>query len=343
MNLPRNIKVYTLISLIVVITSIYLRLHQQVFSFLLGNNEKQTLIGERPMFSSLSSLFTKFGIMVNQSPQLHQIGPGFWNVRAPFKLFKIVDIGTHMSVIQLRSGNFLVIDTVEMNDELKKELDVLTNNGTKIEAVVGVHPFHTLAFPGFYKLYPDAKYYGTPRHIRNLKDIKWAGQLDNNKESLSKWEPEVELRIPAGAEYIDPQPEKSNHFISVFVHHRDSKTLHVDDTLMYGENPGLMLKLFGMKAGSTMFHPSIKNSGLYPTAEAPLQFRDWMNQLLKDWNFENLCTAHIGVKSGGAHALVEELMKNSEKFFTDLSERNRKNNPPSPSKHGEWVSGTECG
>lgn len=151
------------------------------------------------------------------------------------------------------------------------------------------------------------------------------------------------LEYHAGAEYINPQPEKSNHFVSVFVHHHDSKTLHVDDTLMYAENPGLLLKLFAMKAGSTMFHPSIKDNGLYPTAEAPLQFRDWMNQLLKDWNFDNLCTAHIGVKSGGAHAAVEELMKNSEQFFTDLSEKNKKKTPPSVGKHAEWVSGTECG
>lgn len=112
---------------------------------------------------------------------------------------------------------------------------------------------------------------------------------------------------------------------------------------MYAENPGIMFRLFGLKAGTTMFHPSIKDNGLYPTAEAPLEFRDWMNQLLKDWNFDNLCTAHIGVKAGGAHATVEELMKNSEKFFTDLSERNKKKTPPSVGKQGEWVSGTECG
>lgn len=198
MNLSLNAKVYALVSIIVFVTSVYLNLHQEAISLLLGNNEILTEIREKSMFASLGSLFTKFGIMAHQTPQLHQIGPGFWNVRTSFKVFKIIDIGTHMSVIQLRNGNFLVIDTVEMNDQLKKELDDLTNNGTKIEAVVGVHPFHTLAFPGFYKLYPNAKYYGTPRHLRNLKDIKWTGELDNNKESLSRWEPEVELRIPAG-------------------------------------------------------------------------------------------------------------------------------------------------
>lgn len=111
-----------------------------------------------------------------------------------------VEIGTHMSVIQLRNGNFLIIDAVAMNDELTQELNQLTHNGTKIEAVCAVHPFHTLAFPAFHKLYPDVKYYGTPRHLRKITEIKWAGQLDadRNKALLTKWAPEVEFRIPAG-------------------------------------------------------------------------------------------------------------------------------------------------
>lgn len=93
-----------------------------------------------------------------------------------------------------------MIDTVVISDELKREFDEITNNGTKIEAVLAVHPFHTLAYSAFHKLYPNVKYYGTPRHIRKITEINWAGQLDNteNKALLSKWAPEVELRIPAG-------------------------------------------------------------------------------------------------------------------------------------------------
>lgn len=63
--------------------------------------------------------------------------------------------------------------------------------------------------------------------------------------------------------------------------------------------------------------------GLYPTAEAPLQFRDWMNKLLEDWDFDNLCTAHMGVKMGGAHNAVKDLVIKSEKVFQDLSEHNK--------------------
>lgn len=67
------------------------------------------------------------------------------------------------------------------------------------------------------------------------------------------------------------------------------------------------------------------DGGLYPTVEAPLQFRDWMNKLLDDWDFDNLCTAHIGVKMGDAHTALKDLVNQSEKVFQELSERNKNN------------------
>lgn len=132
--------------------------------------------------------------------ELYQIGPGFWNIRGRFKILKLIDIETQMSIVQLRNGKFLVIDTVEMNDRLRQEIDQLTNNGEKIEAVIATHPFHTLAFPAFYQLYPKPAYYGTPRHLRRLTDIPWKGNLDDC-EVRKKWEPDVEMRIPAGCSY----------------------------------------------------------------------------------------------------------------------------------------------
>lgn len=85
-----------------------------------------------------------------------------------------------------------------------------------------------------------------------------------------------------------------------------------------------MRLIFGVETGSLIFHPSINDGGLHPTSEAPLQFRDWMNKMLQDWDFDNLCTAHMGIKMGGAHLLVQELVNRSEKLFQELSERNNK-------------------
>ena len=133
--------------------------------------------------------------------ELFEIGNNFWNIRVNFKMFAgLVDLGSQMSLIRLNNGNFLVIDTVLLTQQTRAEIDRLTENGTKIEAVIGVHPFHTLAFPAFYEAYPKTQYYGTPRHLRRLTQIPWVGSLEDSNVR-EKWAPEVEMKIPAGKDF----------------------------------------------------------------------------------------------------------------------------------------------
>jgi len=275
---------------------------------------------------------------------LFEVGPGFWNIRTSFKIIiGLVDIGTHMSIARLSNGNYLVIDAVPLSDEIKAGIDLLTNKGEKIEAFVATHPFHTLAIPAFYKEYPKIPYYGCPRHIRRLTEIPWAGDL-NNCEVRDKWKPDVELRIPAGAEFVNPLPEKTNHFICVFAFHKESKTIHVDDTITYSENPGFLLKMGGFKHGTLAFHPSIKGPGLLANPEAPFQFRDWVHTIINDWDFENLCAAHTGCKIGGAREQLKDVTEKAEPLFQKLSEKRKdpkyKGSEETPSNN---VKGEECG
>jgi len=133
--------------------------------------------------------------------ELFEVGTNFWNIRVNFKMFAgLVDPGSQMSLIKLNNGKFLVIDTVILTDQTRVAINRLTENGTKIEAVIGVHPFHTLAFQAFYEAYPTAHYYGTPRHLRRLTQIPWVGSLEDC-DIRKKWEPEVEMRIPAGKHF----------------------------------------------------------------------------------------------------------------------------------------------
>jgi hypothetical protein len=130
--------------------------------------------------------------------ELHEIGPGFWNVRSDFKLLaKTINIGTHMSIAKLSDGNFVVFDTVELNNHLRKQIDQLTDNGNLIEGVIGIHPHHTQSFLAFYQTYPQAAYYGTPRHLQQLPQIPWLGSLDDCNVR-QKWEPDVYMRLTAG-------------------------------------------------------------------------------------------------------------------------------------------------
>lgn len=49
-----------------------------------------------------------------------------------------------------------------------------------------------------------------------------------------------------GAEFVAPLPEKTNHFSCVFVFHAKSGTIHINDTIMVGFKPGVLLKLGGI-------------------------------------------------------------------------------------------------
>jgi hypothetical protein len=94
---------------------------------------------------------------------LQPLGPNFWNLRTPFKIYGgVLDLGNHMSFIRLKSGRFLVIDAVDPlgdategagGEHLKSEIDRLTEGGRLMEAVVATHPFHTLGFGPFYSVY----------------------------------------------------------------------------------------------------------------------------------------------------------------------------------------------
>jgi len=252
-----------------------------------------------------------------------------------------------MSFIKLNSGKFVVIDTVPLDDSLKMEINNLTENGNLIEAVVATHPFHTLAFPDFYAAYPNPKYYGTPRHLRNLTQIKWEGDISQN---LNLWSPEIEMRIPEGAEFNAPEPESFNHFSSVWVYHPASFTLHVDDTINYypeelGGFLGVVADLLG-KTNTCSFHPSIEGPALYPTAQAPLDFQRWVTKVTEDWPFENICTAHVGVRIGGGNALVRETIEKNKELFEKLSTHvHTHSRVCSKEKHikDSNVNGHECG
>lgn len=103
----------------------------------------------------------------------------------------------------------------------------------------------------------------------------------------------------------------------------------------------------GCKDNVMAFHPSIATTGLYPTSEAPYLFREWMRKILCDWPFENLCTAHIGVKLGGAYLDVVTLLNNTEPLFTQLSRKHKKKTH-SNRKSSDYpmyviTSGFECG
>ena len=202
---------------------------------------------------------------------------------------------------------------------LKEEIDRLTEGGHLLAAVVATHPFHTLGFAPFFAAYghlPHLQWFGTPRHLRRLASIPWAGSV-SDPAVLARWEGQgVFMRLPAGCEFDDPQPPASNHFANVFVYHAESSTVHNDDCLCYYDEPGskmglLALGLPGVRHDCLAFHASMPHGGLRPDDPAAARdFEAWLRALLADWGpFENLATAHNGLLLGGAGRRVGELLE----------------------------------
>jgi hypothetical protein len=222
-----------------------------------------------------------------------------------------------MSFIRLKSGKILVIDTVDISDpSIKHEVDQLTNKGDLIEAVVATHPFHTIYFTPFFHCYPNAKYYGTPRHIRNNKVISWAGDISESVVRQLWQQDGVHMVIPAGSEFVNIADE-SNHFISVIVFHEASRTVHVDDTIQYfGDSCVLRCCCL---ANSMHFWDLDK--GLDKTADAPRLFRDDIEKMLSDWDFDNICAAHVTNKIGGAKEQLRQVLVKATPKLTQLTQK----------------------
>lgn len=91
--------------------------------------------------------------------------------------------------------------------------------------------------------------------------------------------------------------------------------------------------------------------GLHRTEEAPFEFKHWLEKVLADWDFDNMCCAHIENKIGGAHAALKKSLAEAEPTFEKLSKNAKKDGgkrkTESKDKTAECskynVSGNECG
>jgi hypothetical protein len=231
--------------------------------------------------------------------RLSEIGNGFYSIRSSFTFMcGAVDIGNQMALLRLSTGRFLVLDTCEFNETDHRRINELTQNGDLIDAVVGTHPFHTMYFLPFAKKFPNPqiKYYGAPRHLRKLPSIPWAGVI-NDPVNLTQWEKEgIFMRVPAGGNFVDSAED--NHFSGLFVFHAPSKTLFIDDTILFMDKPGLLLRWKFGSPGTMKFWDLKK--GLNHDKEAPGQFRSFIEQVMHDWDFDNIAAAHSANLIGGA-------------------------------------------
>jgi len=219
-----------------------------------------------------------------------EVSKDFWNIRGSFKIGGVVDIKTHAALVRLSNGNFVFLDSYSLGREARQRIDDILGSDGEIEAILNVHPFHTVHVSRMHELYPDARLYGTARHRQRFSELPWEAELTEDPQLHALYSDDFAFSIPRGVDFISTN--ENIHFSSVLVKHQASKTIFVDDTFMYFQLPRAM-RLFGMR-DALSFHPTLSKA-LEKRAGAAEDFRSWAAELIEDWgDVENLCAAHTG-------------------------------------------------
>jgi hypothetical protein len=224
-----------------------------------------------------------------------RIAEDFWNIRGSFKIARVLDIGTQASLVRRPSGGFLLLDSYTFTGSLAEEVDEITGGPENVEAVLNLHPFHTIHVRAIHERYPRAKHYGTARHLSRAPDLPWQAEKTEDAALHELFAEDFEFSVPRGVVFV--AANEHLHFSSVLALHRASKTIHVDDTLMYVRFPGL-LRILGL-SDTMSFHPTL-GKVLEPRAGAARDFREWAEELIESWGgAENLCAAHTAALRTG--------------------------------------------
>ncbi len=255
-------------------------------------------------------------------PNVRKVGDNLWNIRGSFKIKGLVDIGTQASLVRRANGQHVLLGGCQFSPTVQRWLGEETDGGDSLTAVIHLHPFHTLSVRAVHDLYPRAKLYGTERHLKRLSDLPWEEIRSEQPELHRAFADDFDFTVPRGVDFIPANPNL--HFSSVLALHRESKTLIVDDTLVYVRLP----KLFrAMKKDVVMLHPTLAKV-LQPRPGAVAEFRAWARELVdKSRDIENLCAAHSAVllaEHNRGPAICRRIQTALEKAEAKLSAHERK-------------------
>ncbi len=235
---------------------------------------------------------------------------GFWSIRGHFKIAGIVDIGTQMSLVRQRNGRFVALDSYSLAGQVLQDVKSLTDDGALLDAIINLHPYHTLHCRALSECFPNAKLYGTRRHKAKWPDLDWQEVMVNDERFAALF-PELKFSCPRGVEFI--APNEHVHFSSVLAYHPASGTLHVDDTLMYLD-AGFPLSLLVGKP-KLAFHPTL-GKALSPRSGAARDFRSWVLEIAREFkDTETVCTAHnaiLHLEAGTFPAVVNAALQRVE-------------------------------
>jgi hypothetical protein len=204
----------------------------------------------------------------------------FWTVRGAFRILGVLNVGAHASLARLASGGFALLDSYAFDGPIKRAIHERTDQGRAVEAIINLHPFHTVHVQTAARMFPRARLYGTARHRLEFPGLAWEVECTEDAAFAAIFAEDFTFTVPRGVPFV--ADNENLHFSSVLAFHRASRTLHVDDTLNWLPRPW---------GGHLAFHPSLK--ALLKGQDAANEFRAWAEDLASRCELvENLCTAH---------------------------------------------------
>ncbi|ABI62029.1 hypothetical protein [Granulibacter bethesdensis] len=257
----------------------------------------------------LSELYTvavRLGpFTIRRHSSMKQISSDFWTVRGSFKLAGLYDVGTHMSVIRRRSGHFILLDSYTISGEHYEALSEMTDHGQAIDAILNVHPFHTLHCASIHRLFPHARLYGTRRHREIWPDLNWETGLIEDREVQQLFGDDLEFSVPEGIDFISTNPRV--HTASVLARHRTSGIVHVDDTLNVVKIPPILRRF--LPSPQLTFHPLL-GKALQKNADAADRYIRWASGLARQWrDTPVVCAAHSDIHHLQGTDFQEEVLQ----------------------------------
>lgn len=225
------------------------------------------------------------------SAVIEQLAEDFWNIHGDFYASHVLNVGTHMSLVRLSSGGFILLDSYESEKEDQAKLMALTDDGKRIEAVLNLHPFHTVHCAFIQKWLPHARLIGTRRHHTQLQHLSWDPALIEDRNTQLQFADVLDFSTPSGVDFISA--DESVHVGSVIARHRASGIVHCDDTLIIVDLPSLVQKL--VSGPKLRFHPKLAD-GLAKRTGSAVDYRRWAADLACEWaDTPVICAAHNGI------------------------------------------------
>ncbi|QPC97866.1 hypothetical protein [Qipengyuania soli] len=241
------------------------------------------------------------------SDTLVRLADNFWSVRGEFRIGGILDVGTQCALVRLADGDFVFLDSYTLTDPIRDEIDALTDGGAKVKAILNLHPFHTVHCEWMHAAYPQAALYGTARHLAKFPQLPWQETKCEDAALAERFGADFDFSVPQGVPLVCD--DESVHFSSVLALHRESGTIHVDDTFNHLKK-GFPLSLLPI-TGRLGFHPTLAKA-LEKRAGAADDFREWAIDLGIRWSdARRIAAAHnavLEISSGSFPDLVGEAL-----------------------------------